>query len=102
MIDHAAKLSAITDVKQLVLLTLSAALTTNIAKSSPNTKVIIKQFRTNGVLKIPVMELEAQGLSIDYPVRFFVKWGKMEMFTSFLQLLLWGLSSPKASPMIKA
>jgi hypothetical protein len=63
--------NVINAVKRFVFDNLSDALTKQILKSSPNTKLIINQFRTKGVSRIPVAELKALGLVVDNPNKVF-------------------------------
>eukprot|EP01036_Dinobryon_divergens_P026360 gene26360-34997_t len=57
----------VNQVKFHLLSILSDALSKNVADSSLNTKQIIKIFRERKVIKIPVAELAAMGLLLDYP-----------------------------------
>jgi hypothetical protein len=61
----------IEQVKNYVQSVLSDALNKNVAKCSENTETIIKVFREKKVIRIPVMELKDQGLSLDYPNKVF-------------------------------
>jgi hypothetical protein len=63
--------NTITAVKRFIFDNLSDALNKNVLNSSPNTELIIDQFRTNGVSKISKSELKALGLSIDFPNKVF-------------------------------
>jgi hypothetical protein len=58
-------------VKCHILSTLSEALNKNIVKSSANTKAIIEVFREKKVLKLPLTDLTAMKLSLDYPNKVF-------------------------------
>lgn len=58
-------------VKNYLQSALSDALNKNLAKSSPQTKAIIKIFREKKTIKIPLMELEAMGFLLDYPNKVF-------------------------------
>ena len=57
----------VNQVKDHLQSVLSDALNNNIANSSSNTQAIIKVFREKKVTKIPVAELKAMGLLLDYP-----------------------------------
>jgi len=57
---------------------LTKALNKNILKSSLNTKKIIKVFRKRKVIKIPMSELEAMKLLLDYPNKVFREVEKKE------------------------
>jgi hypothetical protein len=61
----------VAEVKNHVHSLLLDSLNDNILKSSPNSKKIIKMFRDLKVGRIAIMELEAQGLSLDYPNKVF-------------------------------
>ena len=61
----------VNEVKNHILSVLSDSLTRHVAKSSSNTKQIIKIFRERNVDKIPIMELEGMGLLLDYPNKVF-------------------------------
>jgi hypothetical protein len=50
---------------------LSDALNKNVLKSSPTTKEIIKIFKENIIIKIPLAELDARGFVLDYPNKVF-------------------------------
>ena len=50
---------------------LGEALNKSVAKSSANTKAIVDVFRQKKAIKIPIMELIAMGLLVDYPNKVF-------------------------------
>ena len=58
-------------VKCHILSTLSEALYKNIDKSSANTKAVIEVFRKKKISNIPVTDLTAMNLSLDYPNKVF-------------------------------
>ena len=68
----------VNEVKNLIQSVLFKALTTNVAKSSSNTKQIIKIFRERKVNRIPKMELEGMGFLLDYPNKVFREVKTME------------------------
>lgn len=61
----------VNEVKNHIQSVLSHSLTRNVAKSSSNTQAIIDVFREKKVTKIPIMELKAMGLLLDYPNKVF-------------------------------
>ena len=61
----------ISEVKGYVHSILLDALDENIAKSSPNTKSIVKIFKKGQRSRIPIMELEYQGYLLDFPNKVF-------------------------------
>jgi hypothetical protein len=62
---------AITAIKTFIFIELQDALTKTVADSTLNTKSIIEQFRAKGASRITKMDLNALGLSIDYPNKVF-------------------------------
>ena len=58
-------------VKGILLTNLSDALNSNILKCNANTESIIGVFREKKVKRIPVSELKAMGLLLDYPNKVF-------------------------------
>jgi hypothetical protein len=63
----------VNQVKNYLQSVLSDSLNKNIANSSTNTQAIIEVFRNKKVNKIPMLELAAIGLLLDYPNKVFRK-----------------------------
>ena len=61
----------VNQVKNHLQSVVSDSLNKNVANSSFNTQAIIKIFREKKVIQIPKMELEAEGLLLDFPNKVF-------------------------------
>ena len=68
----------VNQVKNHLQSVLSDSLNKNVVKSNFNTNQIIKIFREKKIIRIPVTELEAMGLLLDYPNKVFREVKTME------------------------